>query len=212
MPRGGIKEDLTGRVFFRLTVLRREGVDKHRVSTWVVRCECGIEKVVTRNRLMDGVKSCGCSRAADISATSAKHGHARRGVHSPEFSAWSAMLSRCRNPNNPRWEHYGGRGIRVCDRWAESFEAFLADVGPRPSDDLSLDRKDNDGHYEPGNVRWADIVTQNLNRRPRKLHPRHKMQIAWLINERGYSGIKVAHLFGVDPALTYRIAKAARAA
>lgn len=161
---------------------------------------------------MGGVKSCGCSRVADIVATRTTHGHAKRGAHSREYDVWAAMLSRCRNPNNPRWKHYGGRGVRVCDRWADSFEAFLADVGPRPSNDLSIDRIDVNGHYEPGNVRWADIVTQNLNRRPRKLHPRHKMQIAWLINVRGYSGAKVAHLFGVDQSLTHRIAKAARAA
>ncbi len=83
----------------------------------------------------------------------------------PEYKAWRAAIDRCTLPHHQAWENYGGRGIRVCDRWLESFEAFLADVGPRPGKDYSLDRKENDGHYEPGNVRWATLAEQNRNRR-----------------------------------------------
>lgn len=84
----------------------------------------------------------------------------------PEFAAWMNMIDRCRNPRARAYPSYGGRGIRVCRRWRASFEAFLADVGPRPSEKHSIDRHpDNDGDYEPSNVRWATDVEQSINRR-----------------------------------------------
>ncbi len=86
---------------------------------------------------------------------------------SPEYQAWKNMKQRCLNPKHPQYKHYGARGISVCARWM-SFESFLKDVGPRPSADLSLDRyPNNDGNYEPGNVRWATMSEQAFNRRPR---------------------------------------------
>jgi hypothetical protein len=84
-----------------------------------------------------------------------------------EYNAWAAAKARCANPNHPSFPYYGGRGIRMCQRWSESFEAFMADMGDRP-DGLELDRIDNDGDYEPGNCRWATRSQQNSNRRPYK--------------------------------------------
>jgi hypothetical protein len=83
----------------------------------------------------------------------------------PEFRAWTGARDRCFNPNSNVYEHYGARGITMCDEWAQSFEAFFADMGPRPAKGFSLDRIDNHGDYEPGNCRWADRATQMKNRR-----------------------------------------------
>lgn len=83
----------------------------------------------------------------------------------PEYAIWNAMRARCHNPKHKRFSDYGGRGITVCDRWRDSFEDFLTDVGSRPSSDLTLDRIDNNGNYEPGNVRWVSMAAQAENRR-----------------------------------------------
>lgn len=93
-----------------------------------------------------------------------RHGKARRGEQTPEFKVWCQMHTRCRNPKNPQWRNYGGRGIRVCASWAE-FTAFLSDMGERPSVRHSLDRIDQNGNYEPGNCRWATWGEQQRNRR-----------------------------------------------
>lgn len=86
--------------------------------------------------------------------------------NSTEYKAWHNMIQRCENPDNPGFERYGGRGIKVCRRWYV-FEDFLLDVGKKPSPELTLDRKDNNGDYEPGNVHWATWSQQNNNRRQR---------------------------------------------
>lgn len=88
----------------------------------------------------------------------------------PEYKIWVAMKGRCLTPTNSRFKYYGGRGITVCARWQVSFEAFIKDVGPRPSSKYSIDRfPDNDGHYEPGNVRWALPEDQQRNTRRTRL-------------------------------------------
>lgn len=95
-----------------------------------------------------------------------KHGHAKR--NSPEYRVWSQMLMRCTNPRAPNFIAYGGAGVSVCERWARSFVAFLADMGERPAG-TTLDRINNDGNYEPGNCRWATPREQAINRRTTRM-------------------------------------------
>lgn len=125
-----------------------------------VRCVCGTEYTVYMPHLRAGLMSCGCMNPAVT-----KHGHARESrPKTPTYLSWRAMLARCK-PEHVAYRYYGGRGITVCDRWTgeNGFENFLADMGERRAD-LSLDRIDPDGNYEPGNCRWADARTQRLNR------------------------------------------------
>jgi hypothetical protein len=89
-----------------------------------------------------------------------RHGMSR----SPEYKAWQGLLDRCCNPNSQRWHRYGARGVTVCNRWRDSFQAFIDDVGPRPSKDHSIDRIDNDGNYEPGNCKWSTKEEQARNK------------------------------------------------
>ena len=158
--------DLTGHTYGRLLVLSRhpERTKAGKIQ-WICRCACGTVTVVRRNNLRSGnTASCGCLfRGA--TAGRATHGHRVAGKSTPEYRAWRSMKTRCLVPTSRSYPGYGGRGIKVCQRWVESFDAFLADVGSRPSADLSLDRIDNDGDYEPGNVRWATRSQQQRNKR-----------------------------------------------
>lgn len=157
--------DLRGKQFGRLTVLGM-APRTHGRARWDCICECGTRTVVTGDVLQQGRSmSCGCLRREMNCAKFRVHGAAG----TPEYRAWSGMKARCHNPNNPDYHRYGDRGIRVCDRWIESFERFLADMGPRPSSEHSLDRfPNNDGNYEPDNCRWATAQEQAFNRRPRR--------------------------------------------
>jgi hypothetical protein len=155
--------EMTGRRFGRLVVLRKtEARASGGQVKWECLCDCGRSHIATGSTLRRGlVKSCGCGRF-DVGAATATH----RLSHSPEYAALANAIDRCHNQRNHAFADYGGRGITVCDRWRDSFEAFLADVGPRPPGRLSLDRIDNSRGYEPGNCRWATSKQQNNNRRP----------------------------------------------
>jgi hypothetical protein len=131
----------------------------------VYRCVCGVHVIALVDNVRTGhTKSCGCLRRAVNSERFTTHGHKSGGKRTATYAAWVNMKSRCNNPKAKQYSDYGGRGITVCERWGNSFENFLADMGEKPPR-MTIDRENNDGNYEPGNCRWATRSTQGLNKR-----------------------------------------------
>lgn len=158
--------DLTGKVYGRLTVISFSHTKqpKHR-HYWNCICQCGNIHVAQSYLMRAGLtQSCGCLKK-EAFKYSITHGESHR---TKEYSAWSCMKSRCLNPNCDKYKWYGARGITIHPIWIESFEEFLKHVGRAPTPKHSLDRINNDGNYEPGNVKWSTHKEQCANRRSSK--------------------------------------------
>lgn len=156
--------ELLGQTFGRWSVIERGGKASNGKHRWVCKCECGNVSEVTGTDFKTGhSKSCGCLNIEILRDIHTTHGMR----YSSEYDSWSDMKKRCDNPKAMNYHNYGGRGIKVCSRWLESFENFLEDMGPKPSPELTLDRWPNNetGNYEPGNCRWATDYEQFRNRR-----------------------------------------------
>lgn len=172
IPTNKLFENLTGKRYLRLVVVSFYGKRVSPCGTvhylWLCRCDCGVYVIVFTLSLKRGATtSCGCRKAEVTSSRSKTHGMS----HSPEYGIWSGMLQRCFNRNDHAWHDYGGRGITVYEGWLGKggFAAWLDYMGPRPSPLHEIDRIDNNGNYEPGNVRWATTKQQSRNTRRNRL-------------------------------------------
>lgn len=154
--------DLTGKKFGRLTVIERTENNHRGNVMWKCICECGNEKIVSRNCLNQGItKSCGCLLKEARHSNTRKHGKTKTRL----YRIWAKMKERCNNPKTKSFVYYGGRGITICEEWLNDFQAFYDwSMANGYSDNLSIDRIDVNGNYEPGNCRWADTKTQANNK------------------------------------------------
>lgn len=190
--------DRTGQRFGRLVVFKLSHRNARYQAFWRCQCDCGNEKVASGSELLAGdTQSCGCLSSETTAARNHRHGY----YGTPEYKAWSGMIQRCTNPRNSSFVYYGGRGIKVFPAWLDDFTAFLRDVGERPSPLHSIDRyPDNDGDYEPGNVRWATDSEQIGNRR--FLGRRNAIVLS--AGGQGLSVPELAAKIGVSPSAIYK--------
>ncbi len=160
MPKNNI--NVSGRRFGRLSAMTISHVDKWGRNYWNCRCLCGVTKAIRADNLIKGnILSCGCL-SLDVHT---KHGMTK----TPEYVSWLSMKRRCLDKDAHNYKYYGGRGIKICNRWLE-FENFFGDMGHRPRG-TSIDRINNNLGYEPSNCRWADKTTQRRNRNDYDLGP-----------------------------------------
>lgn len=161
------KLNLTGEKFGRLTVIEEAGRAQNGSTLWKCRCDCG-KRVITETRLLrsGNTKSCGCLKIDKVRERTIKRNTTHGERHTRLYRIWAHMVWRCENPNCAMYEHYGGRGIRVCEEWRTSFESFSSWAKNNGyNDTLSIDRIDVNGDYEPLNCRWISIVEQQGNKR-----------------------------------------------
>ena len=179
-------KDLTGLRFGRLLVLSKHTKTDQNIpgTLWLCKCDCGKVSIKKRLCLVTNTsKSCGCLSLELLLKNATKHGKSQ----TAEYRVWQDMKARCYNKTKNNYSSYGGRGITVCDRWRDSFENFIKDVGIRPSEKHSLERVNNDGNYEPSNVRWATGIEQSNNTRSNRVivYKNKKMTVAQAAREFG---------------------------
>lgn len=179
--------DLTAKVFARLTVISEAGRDKHRKVLWLCECCCGNKLITQGSALKSGnTKSCGCLHREKMIDALTTHGLRKH----PLYIVWGGMKTRCYNRDYHQYADYGGRGITICDKWKDSFEDFYNDLIGHYVSGMQLDRIDNDGNYEPSNVRWVTQQQNGMNRRGSKTSTSGYKGVSW----KGENGKWVAQI------------------
>lgn len=197
--------DLIGKRFARLTVIAAAPRNSSGSRRWLCKCDCGAVTLAGHHPMMTGAtKSCGCYARQSLVLRSTKHGATVGGKETPAFRSWMRMRYRCYRVQCKDYPRYGGRGICVCDRW-QSFENFHADMGDPPPGH-SIDRVDSNGHYEPGNCRWATPTTQSRNRSCVLLNAELASEIRSRAG-RGELRRDIARVFGVSKSAVGRVVR-----
>lgn len=195
--------DLKDQRFGRLKVTKRIENDKRGNTYWLCQCACGNITKVRGTHLTGGIKSCGCLRGRGNLGKPRIHGHCINGTETKTYQVWLWLHERCNNPNNHAYKDYGGRGIKVCERW-RYFENFLRDMGEKPKG-LTIERKNNDKGYSPDNCKWATRAVQARNRRSTKLSPLKIQVIKKLLKESRLTPKDIAEIFYVTRSMIYKI-------
>jgi len=183
--------DITGKRSGRLVAIRFSHT-QNKKSMWLCLCDCGKETITVVTNINNGsTKSCGCLRAETMGNIARKHGMTK----TPTYISWQMMIVRCTYKYRKSYKRYGGRGIKVCDRWINSFENFLKDMGVRPKG-LSIDRKNNDGNYTPENCKWSTQTEQVRNSTTVKLTEGKIRKIRFLVLN-GVTKAKTARIFKI---------------
>lgn len=197
-------QDLTGQRFGRLVAIAPGGKGERGCTLWRCICDCGnIKNFRSGNLKNKHTRSCGCLKV-ELAGNQGKT-HGMSGTKT--YGIWRSIKTRCLDSNSPYYHYYGGRGITICDRWIESFENFLADMGEAP-EGLSIDRINNNGSYEPGNCRWATALEQAENRNSAVLitfKSQTQSQSNWekeLGFKRGTLAMRLSRGWSIEEALT----------
>ena len=199
--------DLTGERFGLLIARECVGRAMNRKAVWLCECDCGNTAFVESVHLTRGAtRSCGCFARAQTIKIHTTHGQ----YGTPLYKRWRSMIARCTDPSSPSYRYYGGRGIRVCDEWTR-FENFAKDMGGSFEKELSIDRINPDGNYDPSNCRWANVIDQANNKRTNRLIEFNGRTLTMAQTARMY-GIKYETLqrrlgkgWTIEKALTYPI-------
>lgn len=202
------KVNLMNQTFGRLLVIEETNMRWNKQVVWKCLCICGRECYVRSYNLQSNTKSCGqCGLQKETAInTHTKHGHSRAGNRTPTYYSWSAMRYRVFNPHHQDYHRYGGRGIKVCDRWLgnNGFKNFYSDMGERPTG-LTIDRINNDGNYTPDNCRWATRKEQSQNSSVTKLNGDKVKKIKVLLNNNKFTQQNIADMYKVSDVVINKI-------